>query len=293
MRNLFVAFFILISHVVCAQEEGAAKVELPEGFTAKIDVVYTKVGDWDGRMDMYLPPKGNKPSPVIINIHGGAWVRGTKESQGGFNTFFKLGFAVANVEYRLAGKAKAPAAIEDVRCALIYLIRNARELNIDVNRIVVMGGSAGGHLALMAGLLGNNPLFDKNCPEKSSIKVAAIIDKYGVVDLTPFVSGEKQNKSGLLWLDGKASDLDFLKSISPISYVTKNSPPVFIVHGDADPVVPYAQSVALRKKLDEVGVKNKFITIEGGGHGKFTKEKNSEVMAAIADFLKSVMDLSK
>ena len=137
------------------------QVEYPSGFSARLDVVYTKVKDlptgqacWEGKMDLYFPPKEKGPSPVVINIHGGGWNKGVKESQTGFSTFFKAGFAVANIEYRLTSQATAPAAIEDTRCALIYLIKNARELNIDVNKIVIMGGSAGGHLALMGGLLG-------------------------------------------------------------------------------------------------------------------------------------------
>jgi hypothetical protein len=83
-------------------------------------------------------------------------------------------------------KATAPAAVEDTRCALIYLVKNAKALNIDVNKIVIMGGSSGGHLALMGGLLGNDHRFDTNCPGVENIKVAAIIDKvwnYGCMGL--------------------------------------------------------------------------------------------------------------
>ena len=135
-------------------------VVVPAGFTSQLNVVYTKVNDWDGRMDLYLPPASSKPTPVIINIHGGGWNHGAKEEQGGFAPYFKAGFAVANMEYRLTSQATAPAAIEDTRCVLIYLIKNAKALNIDPNKIIIMGGSAGGHLALMGGLLQNNHIFD-------------------------------------------------------------------------------------------------------------------------------------
>ena len=152
-------------------------------------------------MDVYLPPKEKGPSPVVINIHGGGWNKGVKESQTGFNTFFKAGFAVANIEYRLTGQATAPAAIEDTRCALIYLIKNAKALNIDVNKIVIMGGSAGGHLALMGGLLANDHRFDKNCPGVENIKVAAIIDKYGITDVWDWGYGPViKSKSARTWL---------------------------------------------------------------------------------------------
>lgn len=292
MKKLLLAFSLLCSGVLLAQEESAdsvKKVQLPPGFTAQIDVVYTKGNNWEQKLDLYLPPKQGKPTPVVINIHGGGWNHGTKESQTGFNTFFKMGYAVANIEYRLTGAATAPAAIEDARCALIYVIRNAKELNIDVNRIVVMGGSAGGHLALMAGLLGNDHRFDTNCKDVDNVKVAAIIDKYGITDLWDWAYGPRiTSKSATRWLGDKAKDGDFIKAVSPIYYVNKNSPPVFIAHGDADPTVPYEQSVALHKKLQEAGVRTEFITIEGGKHGGFPKDKSTELNKSITAFLQSL-----
>ncbi len=264
-------------------------VQMPEGFRSKIDVIYTKAKDWEGRMDLYLPAADKKPTPVVINIHGGGWNKGVKESQTGFSTFFKMGYAVANISYRLSDHSSAPAAVEDARCALIYLIKNAKELNIDTDKIVIMGGSAGGHLALMAGMLGNDHRFDKDCPGVENIKVAAIIDKYGITNVWDWGNGERiRSKSVARWLGDRKEDRKFAMSVSPINYVSKDNPPIFIVHGDADPVVPYEQSVDLHKKLVAAGVKTEFMTVEGGLHGKFDKEKNSEVNKAIANFLKGL-----
>ncbi len=267
-------------------------VEYPSGFTSQMNVIYAKDKNWEGKMDLYLAPKEKGLSPVVINIHGGGWNKGVKESQTGFNSFFKNGFSVANIEYRLTGQATAPAAVEDARCALIYLIKNAKELNIDVNKIVVMGGSAGGHLALMAGLLENDHRFDGNCPGVENIKVAAIIDKYGITDVWDWGYGSNvTSKSATRWLGDKANDKKFAASVSPITYVNKNSPPTFIVHGDADPIVPYQHSVDLAAKLTKAGVKHVFITINGGAHGRFPKEKQDEIKDAIILFLKeNVLD---
>ncbi|MBC7846030.1 MAG: alpha/beta hydrolase [Flavobacterium sp.] len=282
----------MLSLASMAQTEDAIvpkPVVFPAGYVAKLDEVYTKVNGWDGRTDLYINPTASKPTPVIINIHGGAWRAGTKESQGGFNTFFKAGFAVANMEYRLSGQAKAPAAVEDTRCMLIYLIKNAKELNIDPNKIVIMGGSAGGHLALMGGLLANDNRFDTNCPGVENVKVAAIIDKYGITDVSDWTFGpESKSSSPKLWLGDNVKNEAFIKSVSPIYYVNKNSPPIFIVHGDSDPTVPYQQSVDLYKKLQKLGVKSEFITVPGGLHGKFDKEKNNEINKSIIEFLKGI-----
>lgn len=288
---VFVLFFVFKQMYAQVTDSVATykPVEYPAGFTAQLNVVYSTVNNWEAKMDVYLPSKDNKPTPVVINIHGGGWNHGVKESQTGFSTFFKAGFAVANIEYRLTGQATAPAAVEDARCALIYLIKNAKALNIDANKIVIMGGSAGGHLALMAGLLGNNHIFDSHCSGVENIKVAAIIDKYGITDVWDWGNGKVvKSKSARNWLGNKADDKEFVASVSPINYVDKNSPPVFIVHGNADPTVPYQQSVELHKKLLAAGVKTEFITVEGGLHGKFEKEKNNEINKAIMAFIKSI-----
>ena len=283
-------FFIPVLLFAQIKQDSVYKpVEYPKGFSESLNIVYTTVNGWEGKMDLYLPPKTNKPSGILINIHGGGWNHGVKEGQGGFSSFFKAGFAVANIEYRLTPQAKAPAAVEDTRCALIYLIKNARQLNIDVNKIVLMGGSAGGHLALMAGLLGNNHLFDSNCTGTENIQVAAIIDKYGINDVWDWAYGPNiTSKSATSWLGSKAKDIEFIQSVSPIHYINKNSPPVFIVHGNADPTVSYQQSVILHKKLVELGVKTEFITVEGGLHGKFDKEKNTEINTAIMKFIAEI-----
>ena len=265
-------------------------VVFPKGFTAQLNLVYTKVNDWDGRMDVYLPPKESKPTPIVINIHGGGWNHGTKEQQTGFNTFFKAGFAVANIEYRMTPQATAPAAIEDTRCALIYLIKNSVSLNIDVNKIIIMGGSSGGHLALMGGLLGSNSIFDTNCLGIKNARVAVIIDKYGITDVWDWGYGKNiTSKSALTWLGDKKKDSLFAASVSPINYVNKLSSPTLIIHGDADPTVPYQQSVALYKKFQSVGVKSDFITVAGGLHGKFDKAKNDELNNAIMKFILEVI----
>ena len=265
------------------------KVVFPTGYKSKIDVVYTQVDGWDGCIDLYFNPNTEKSMPIVINIHGGGWNHGSKESQTGFQTFFKAGFSVANVAYRLVDVAPAPAAIEDIRSAVEYIKLHAKELNIDPDRIVLMGGSAGAHLALMGGLLENDRRFDTNCKNKNTdMQVAAIIDKYAPTDFVDKNDKFHTYKSLIRWMGKYADSKTFRASISPVTYVKPTSPPVFIVHGTADPIVPYIQSVKLKEKLDDAGVYNEFITVEGGLHGKFEKERNSEINKAMISFLKKV-----
>jgi len=288
MKRIFVLVSFLFATNLFAQEDTVAvkKVEFPIGYEAQIDVVYNKGKDWQVKHDIYFNPKAAKPTPVVFNIHGGGWNHGTKEGQTGFGSWFKLGFAVVNIEYRMFPQATAPAAIEDVRASILYTVQHAKELNIDPNKIVMQGGSAGGHLALLAGLLQNDNRFDGDYKKVTGYTIAAIIDKYGPTDLSSDVA--VKGKSVRNWLGSYADNVKQRESVSPIYYVKKTSPPIYIVHGDSDPTVPYQQSVDLKKKLDELGVKNEFKTIPGGVHGKFTKEQNAEVSKEVAIFLKSL-----
>ena len=286
----FPLFILLLSSLICAQEAEQETeyppVKVPSNYTAQKNVVYKTVDDWKGTLDLYLPADTSKPVPLIIDVHGGGWWHGVKESHYDFDVFFKQNWAVANVEYRLAGQSRAPSALEDVRCALIFLIKNAARLHVNPDKIVIMGNSAGGHLALMTGFLGNNHLFDKDCETIENIKVMAIIDKYGGVDLR---DPEKWlTKSLKIWVKSKINNTDFLSSVSPITYVNEKCPPVIIIHGDADPTISYTQSETLNDKLEAAGVKHEFITVPGGGHGKFGDKADAEINKGIVEFLNEV-----
>ena len=288
IKTIILGMLLICSISSFAQEPEIKKIVFPTGYESKIDEIYTKVDDWNGRLDIYYNPLSSKPTPVVLHIHGGGWNHGTKESQTGFGLYFKAGFAVVNVEYRLVQVATAPAAIEDIRTALHYIKENAEKLNIDPDKIVIEGGSSGAHLALMAGLLENNRIFDTNCSSELDMKVAAIISNYAPSDLPSLLINSTLSNSLTKWLDIKANNHEFVASVSPLTYIKKSSPPVFIVHGNADKIVPYSQSVTLQKKLNENGVNNEFITVEGGGHGSFDKEKKSEINLALIEFLKKV-----
>jgi acetyl esterase/lipase len=256
------------------------EVKAPE---ATKDVVYLQASGKDLHLDVYRNTAFKGPRPVLVYIHGGAWWKGEKPAGwGGFRAYLAAGFSVVTVEYRLTDVATAPAAVQDVRCALSWVKANAKAYDLDAKRVVPYGTSAGGHLALMAGMLPKNNDIDlPACRDQPT--VPAILDFYGPYHLRSDLPGAFKSPSTARWIGEGPQTL--WTTMSPASYVRKGQPPVFIVHGDADPTVPYEASMALRADLDKAGVPNLFHTVPGGVHGKFPKDEQDKIEREALEFL--------
>jgi acetyl esterase/lipase len=251
------------------------------------DVTYLTASNYEAKLDLYVTRTADKPLPTLIWIHGGGWTGGTKDSATGIPAYLAMGMNVVNVEYRLARVASAPAAVEDCRCALRWVIQHAKEYGIDVTRLVVSGGSAGGHLALTTGMVPASAGLDRLCPGPDNLKVAAIVNWYGISDVNELLDGPNMRAYAVTWL-GSALDRDQIaKRVSPLTYVRSGLPPVLTIHGDADPTVPYTQSVRLHKALADAGVPNELMTMAGGKHGFdcCTPTQRLQAYAKIREFL--------
>jgi len=255
-------------------------------------IVYRTAPDKDGKpvdqsLDVYEIPDG-KPHPVIVYWHGGAWVRGNRPQSVGNRALMDMGFNIVNVDYRLTDVAPAPAAVEDVLCSLAWVNKNATQYHLDTAHVVAYGTSAGGHLALMAGFVPQDTkLASKECGPLP--KVAAVMDFYGIPDVTGVITtGIPLSKSTLRWIGGTgatdASTLAMANSMSPNTYLRASLPPVFIAHGDADPTVPYTQSVALKKSLEGLHVPVTMFTVPGGAHGGFPPDQTLLINEALIKF---------
>jgi len=202
-----------------------------------------------------------------------------------------MGWAAVNVEYRLASASKAPGAVEDCRCALWWIVRNAKEYHIDPTRLVVTGHSAGGHLALTTGMLLSKDGFDNNCaagPGETEPHIAAIVNWYGPTDVNDLVQGPNVKNYAQMWLGSLTNKEEIARESSPLSYVRKQNPPIITVHGDQDDVVPYSHAVQLHEALNKAGVVNQLYTIKGGGHGQFKDEDNRKAYDAVWQFLQKL-----
>jgi acetyl esterase/lipase len=262
---------------------------------------YRTATNIDLKLDLYLPMDAteSRPAPTMIYIHGGGWWSGNKEQAViSLLPWIEMGYAVVNVEYRLGGAAGAPAAVEDCRCALRWVRNHAKEYRLDPARIVLSGHSAGGHLALMTGLLNTSAGLDYACidraeggrgePTAADIPVAAIINWFGITDVKDLLSGPNAKTYAVRWIGSlpNAADRETLAArLSPLTYVRADQPPVFTIHGDDDPTVPYTHATRLRDALVRAGVSNELITVPGGKHGGFPPAESLRIWSAIRAFL--------
>jgi acetyl esterase/lipase len=250
------------------------------------NIAYGTASGMETKLDVYMPRQVKEPVPVVVHIHGGGWTGGAKEYEvPSFLPYLEMGLAVVNVEYRLARVALAPAAVEDCRCALRWVFRNAKEYSFDTTRIVVTGLSAGGHLSLTTGMLVPSAGLDRQCTASESLHVAAIVNWFGITDVADLLEGPNMRSYAVNWMGSMPDRMEIARRVSPLTYVRRDLPPVFTIHGDADPVVPYTHAVRLHRELDRLGAPNRLYTVPGGKHGGFTPEEMVAIYDAIREFL--------
>jgi acetyl esterase/lipase len=289
-RPLLVAVALLVA----GDQHVDAQLGETESFLAHVsnqyrvvpNVTYHIASGHENKLDLYLPRGAGGPAPVLMYIHGGGWVGGTKESSVlRLLPFMEMGWAVVNVEYRLGRVARAPAAVEDCLCALRWVIRNAEQFNLDASRIVTMGNSAGGHLALTSGMIPESAGLDRECPGTEQLGVAAIINWYGITDVGDLLEGANEKSYAVQWMGSMADRFEIAERVSPLTYVRPGLPPILTIHGDADPTVPYQHAVRLKQALDRVGVANELHTVPGGRHGGFDRPQTLAIFETIHAFL--------
>jgi acetyl esterase/lipase len=274
--------------VVTAEEDQAfvrrrpagAGQRVPDSITAELDVPYAFTENPRQRLDLYLPKsrKDDKPLPIVVFIHGGAWQAGDKRGgAGAVVPLVELGeYAGVSIGYRLTGEAIWPAQIHDCKATIRWLRANAKKYNLDPEKIGVTGTSAGGHLVAMLGTTGDVPELEGKLGEhlKESSRVACVVDQFGPADLLAMGgSHNNPNSPESKLVGGAVQEMQKVaREASATFHVSKDDPPFLLLHGTNDNVVPFNQSELLHDALKKGGVDSVLIPVEGAGHGFRTKE---------------------
>jgi acetyl esterase len=242
----------------------------------RTDIEYARADGEVLTLDVSVP-QGDGPFPTVIIVHGGGWQGGDKQFAGVkplFEPLSKAGFAWFSINYRLTPKHHFPAPVEDVESAICWVKAHSRQYKVDPRRIALTGESAGAHLVAMAAVRA-----------KPETQVAAVVPFYGPFDLEKMARTASNGRAPqhLLTLVG-ASDLSdeayqLLRKASPMNYVRPGLPPFLLIHGTADKLVPYEQSVELCKKIKSVGGTCELLPVEGADHGIGGWEKHPEFQA--------------
>jgi acetyl esterase/lipase len=253
----------------------AVPFTIPEAETEHIqrkmfDLAYANLSPAQ-KLDIYWPAEGNGKFPVIVAIHGGAFMGGDKRDMQLTPILSGLehGYAVVSINYRMSGEAIFPALVHDVKAAIRWVRANAEKFLFDPERVAVWGGSAGGYLALMAGVTAGIPELEDltlGNPGQPS-HVLAVVDWFGPTDFlkmddqlaeTGMRPSEEQAHNGehspeSLILGQKITEIpELVHAANPETYIRAGAPPFFLQHGSKDDTVPHQQSLRMAEKLTRV-----------------------------------------
>lgn len=278
ISSVQIVSFIAIVNLASAQSPSPVQNIFPKGTVTYGNIPYANDTVKRHLLDIYLPPDAAANTPLIVWVHGGAWMLNDKYADMGYmkNTikgFIDGGYALASIDYRYSTEAIFPAQIQDCNEALEYLYQHAEQYKIDKNRIALIGFSAGGHLASLAALSNNNtvPEFYENAA-KTHFKIKCVLDYYGPSDLVAIGSSpdtsinNARNPLSILLGALPLQRPDLARRASPVTYVDKNDPPFLIVQGEKDQSVPNTQSILLSSWLSLAGVKNQLIIVPNAPH---------------------------
>lgn len=281
------AVLILVTVAVCFGQTQPpappppAYPALPDWITIQRDIHYDR---YTATVLDILQPKdrGAGKAPAVVVFHGGGWIHSGKETA--YTSlclpYLERGFVVANVEYRVASQGVAPAAVTDALDATHWFYQHASAYSFDPKRIVITGGSAGGHLALMVGMTPKSARIGPVTP------VAAVIDGYGITDAVELLNGPHHQTWANDWIPNGPSSVELARAMSPMTYVRHDLPPILIAQGAEDNTVPPEQSVRLHDALDMDGVPNELVMVPDAKHG-FSREQWGPVDEKIFAFLKA------
>lgn len=264
--------------------------DLPGGTAFIRDLSYVASGHDRQRLDLAYFTEGD-PRPLLVWIHGGAYMGGDKaENHEIWGDLMRRGYAVATINYRLSGDAKWPAQIVDCKAAIRFLRAHAAEYRIASERIAVWGSSAGGHLAALVGVSGGVKEFDIGEHLDLTSAVSCAVDLFGPADFETMPQfSSPDSPEARLWGRPTSEALEMARSASPLSYLSRATPPILILHGDADGVVSLEQSRQFHAAMRKAGATGELVILPGVGHShvEVWMRKREEILGFFERHLRS------
>ena len=242
----------------------------PPKTTSEQDIVYTKAGSEDLKLDLARPAAGDGPFPAVVVIHGGAWRQGNKaDMRPILPQFAQRGYVAISPQYRFCPKDAFPAQVYDVKAAVRWLKSNAKKFKVDPDRLGAIGFSAGGHLALMLGLTGPADGMEGEVSAGApDSRVKAVVNYFGPTDLAASDIPDICKPWVKDFLGGTPKEKpDMAAKASPLTFVSKDDAPVLTFHGTKDPLVPFNQAVKLADTMSSAGVPGRVELMVGAQHG--------------------------
>lgn len=239
-------------------------------------------------LDLHVPSVGPRRHPTFVFFHGGGWVTGIRQTAAlHLLPWMERRWATANVDYRLAREAPAPAAAWDARRAVRWLLRHAGEYGLDPEMLVLGGFSSGAHLALLTGMADRLPPAPDGPDDGlgAAVRPAAIVNWFGITDVAGLLQAPRPRAYARRWIAAAPDALGLARELSPLSWVGPATPPIITVHGVDDATVPFEQAARLHAALDGIGVRNRLVPVEGAGHGGFREEVWAEAYEAVFTFI--------
>lgn len=239
------------------------------------DVEYARLDGQVLELDFYAAADSGELSPLVIWIHGGAWRSGSKD-QVPITGLLERGFAIASVEYRLSPVARFPAQVHDIKAAIRFLRFSAERLQLDPERFIIAGASAGGHLAALVGVSAGVQELEGNIGShlSESSAVQAIVSFYGAANLETILAQSTPHGLSVrvpalqLLLGGQPAEQPRLARLaSPVAHVDSGDPPLWLLHGDQDPQMPINQAHELEGAYKAAGLTVDFQVVHGAAHG--------------------------
>ncbi len=262
----------------------------PPGVVERLGVEYRRVGDRSLLLDLYSPTNRTGKVPGMIFIHGGGWKSGKRQDYRVYTSYFaSRGYVAATIDYRLVPEGRMDEQLSDCQAAIGWMRTNAVSLGVDPERLVVVGGSAGGHLSLLSGYTAAYAEAKAALGWRDPHRVAAVVDFYGPADLTAPEARDVSLVTNLMGGKMEAAP-ERWRMASPIFLVASNTPPTLIFQGTIDQIVPVKQSDALAEKLQATGVRHEYERLDGWPHTMdATRPVNNYCRQRIEQFLDSVL----